>query len=337
MEEPLTPQNLPDQKPEIPPGPLPLRCSKWNKANRPYYNDTVPKRTIVPKGFAIVLLVVAIVLISRRLPQSSTSPEDADALLNHIVLLQLTEADIHQGNLILVNSQHPYIPPSEEQEFTPVSHGEPRADKAAEGKLLPRAAKALNRMLEAFSAETGRTIWVEATYRSQEDAARQSTSCDEAAAGSSEHYTGLAVDFVSAGEPAGTLTSQDAQWLQQHAAGYGFIWRYPEGKEQQTGTQAQLGHFRYVGSPHASMMKALDLTLEEYLDRIRQKHPWNGEHLLCQAGDLEYEIYYVPVAEEGFTQAPVPKTGEYTLSGNNQSGFIVTSWQPKVGDTKPAE
>lgn len=88
--------------------------------------------------------------------------------------------------------------------------------------------------------------------------------------GYSEHQTGLAFDIgelhfeqhfarESFGEtPAG-------QWLAANAHKYGFIMRYPNGKEKITGYMFEPWHFRYVGVDHATKIYEANTTLEEYL------------------------------------------------------------------------
>jgi D-alanyl-D-alanine carboxypeptidase len=89
--------------------------------------------------------------------------------------------------------------------------------------------------------------------------------------GYSEHQTGLAFDIgeknfeqhwaaASFGEtPAG-------EWIAQNAHLYGFILRYPLGKEEVTGYMHESWHFRYVGVEPATDMFTHKQTLEEYLD-----------------------------------------------------------------------
>ena len=89
-------------------------------------------------------------------------------------------------------------------------------------------------------------------------------------AGYSEHQTGLAVDFTD--DPSATSNSVDfgdtpsGQWLMQNAAKYGFILRYPEGKESITGYSYSPWHYRYVGIPIAGAIygRGVDYTFEEY-------------------------------------------------------------------------
>ncbi len=82
--------------------------------------------------------------------------------------------------------------------------------------------------------------------------------------GYSEHQLGLAVDFADA-EGDGTRQDELEQWLSAHAWEYGFILRYPEGKEHITGHVYDPQHYRYVGQTAAKQIRELDLTLEEYV------------------------------------------------------------------------
>ena len=84
-----------------------------------------------------------------------------------------------------------------------------------------------------------------------------------AAAGTSEHNSGLAVDILTAsGEFEG---SSGEAWLLEHAAEYGFILRYPKDKESVTGFAYEPWHFRYVGKEQAKLINDSGLCLEEYL------------------------------------------------------------------------
>lgn len=97
-----------------------------------------------------------------------------------------------------------------------------------------------------------------------------------AKAGASEHQTGLAVNISVVGEESADFLSTTAgQWAYEHCYDYGFIPRYPEGKEYLTGFEAETDHFRYIGKENAEALKASGLTYDEfyalYLDG------WNDE------------------------------------------------------------
>ena len=83
------------------------------------------------------------------------------------------------------------------------------------------------------------------------------------APGYSEHHTGLAVDFNDVEDDF--RETKAYTWLQEHAAEYGFVERYPKGKESITGIDYEPWHYRYVGKEHAQRMNELNMCLEEYV------------------------------------------------------------------------
>lgn len=99
--------------------------------------------------------------------------------------------------------------------------------------------------------------------------AEQKVATDTARPGTSEHNTGLAADLL--GESYNSLSqsfekTEAYKWLMAHCADYGFILRYPKGKESITGYTFEPWHYRYVGKEAASYIMANSLTLEEYLE-----------------------------------------------------------------------
>lgn len=85
----------------------------------------------------------------------------------------------------------------------------------------------------------------------------------------SEHQTGLAIDlaynkpdidFICPDFPEDGICGR----FRQIAAQYGFILRYPAGKQGVTGIAHEPWHFRYIGCPHAALVQQSGLTLEEY-------------------------------------------------------------------------
>ena len=81
--------------------------------------------------------------------------------------------------------------------------------------------------------------------------------------GADEHQTGLAVNFVDENGEAKFATPV-LTWMREHCAEYGFILRYPEGREIYTGREAEPGHFRYVGQVAAEYIMRKGITLEEF-------------------------------------------------------------------------
>ena len=87
--------------------------------------------------------------------------------------------------------------------------------------------------------------------------------------GESEHQTGLAID-VSSLSVGYALTrtfgdTEEGQWLEENAPAFGFIIRYPRGKEPITGYQYEPWHLRYLGEEAARQIALSGGTLEEYV------------------------------------------------------------------------
>lgn len=137
----------------------------------------------------------------------------------------------------------------------------------------PEARAAFNRMAEAAAAE-GLNIYVASGFRSYDHQTRtysnyvyydgqENADTYSARPGYSEHQTGLAFDMNSVNDSfAGT---PEALWVEAHCYEYGFIIRYPKGKEEITGYQYEPWHVRYLGVEVATDVYNSGLTLEEYL------------------------------------------------------------------------
>lgn len=89
--------------------------------------------------------------------------------------------------------------------------------------------------------------------------------------GASEHHLGLAVDLVAKSYQHLEDDQEDTaenQWLQKNCTKYGFILRYPKGKEEITGIKYEPWHFRYVGEAAAKEIMDQGICLEEYLGEL---------------------------------------------------------------------
>lgn len=90
--------------------------------------------------------------------------------------------------------------------------------------------------------------------------------------GESEHQTGLAID-VSSPAVNNKLTqtlgeTKEGKWLASNAPDFGFILRFPKGKENITKYHYEPWHIRYLGKDIAKRIMADNLTLEEYLGKV---------------------------------------------------------------------
>ena len=142
----------------------------------------------------------------------------------------------------------------------------------APGGLLTECNNAFNAMKSAAEKD-GQYMYLNSGYRSY--SSQQSiyneyvyyygyTYAEAYAArpGHSEHQTGLAIDVTNS---SGAFTgSTQAAWMHANCDDYGFILRYPEGKTDKTGYNAEAWHIRYVGKELAQKITASGLCLEEY-------------------------------------------------------------------------
>lgn len=128
--------------------------------------------------------------------------------------------------------------------------------------------RSVERQTELYDAEVQK--WIGKGYA--ETDAREKAATVVMVPGCSEHNTGLAVDV-------GSVTNQRVEedfedepefdWLQEHAAEYGFILRYPSDKQAITGVSYEPWHYRYVGVENAKAIKESGLCLEEYLGLLQ--------------------------------------------------------------------
>lgn len=114
--------------------------------------------------------------------------------------------------------------------------------------------------------------------------------------GTSEHQTGLAIDFSSSEllQTSDPLVEDfkytpEGEWLYNNAWKHGFILRYLPEKKDITGIISEPWHFRYVGKPHAEYMTVNKLCLEEYITYIKE----NKEIDFKDHNGANYKIGYV--------------------------------------------
>ncbi|MCC8042403.1 MAG: M15 family metallopeptidase [Oscillospiraceae bacterium] len=107
--------------------------------------------------------------------------------------------------------------------------------------------------------------------------------------GYSEHNAGLAADIMSDEcvdmDDDSFKNTEAYAWLQEHAADYGFILRYPEGKEDVTGIIYEPWHYRFVGVYYAKLLTDRGITMEEYFEEMN----WVDENGVA--------VYHIPDAE----------------------------------------
>ncbi|MFD9625968.1 M15 family metallopeptidase [Peribacillus muralis] len=186
---------------------------------------------------------------------------------------------------VLVNKQY-----SLPEDYKPVDLIYPKVDFIFQDKIEKRmmrkeAAEALEQLFQAAVKDNMHFAGVSA-YRSHERQievfnsyvakdGEEKAKTYSAMPGTSEHETGLAIDVTT---HDGACAAQDcfgdtneAAWLAEHAHEYGFIIRYPEGKENITGYKYEPWHIRYLGVDVATEIFQSKSTLEEYYNAVPVK------------------------------------------------------------------
>ena len=169
------------------------------------------------------------------------------------------------NGLLVVNKQYPLPSTYNEGE-------DPEAKKALEKMLADGKVAGYDYVpFSGFrSYEYQTTLYERYVKRDGKEAADRYS----ARPGHSEHQTGLAWDIGEKTQQDLWLTDEfgetDAgKWLMENAHKYGFILRFPKGKENVTGYMYESWHYRYVGVKHAEAIHKQDVTLEEYLDIVQ--------------------------------------------------------------------
>lgn len=127
--------------------------------------------------------------------------------------------------------------------------------------------------LQSDAAAQGLNIWLSSGFRSydyQNQIYNNYVARDGQAAadtysarpGHSEHQSGLAIDVNQIDDSF--IGTPEAIWLENHCHEYGFILRYPQGKQDITGYKYESWHIRYVGTDMSYPIHDSGLTLEEY-------------------------------------------------------------------------
>ena len=190
------------------------------------------------------------------------------------------EFDKSAWNLLLINKQHP-VP--EDYTFT---LGTIKGNMKCDERII----EPLAQMFKA-AADDGINLEVRSPYR---DISRQEYLFDrkmktyinqgysyidaykESSAvvtvpGASEHQIGISLDITSDTYSMlneGFEDTDAGKWLRDNSYKYGFILRYPKGKEEITGIIYEPWHFRYVGVEAATVMYEQGLTLEEFVEGL---------------------------------------------------------------------
>lgn len=185
---------------------------------------------------------------------------------------------VNKSNLLKEN----YVP----EDLVILDDNENNFRNYIDSNLKPMVSKVmiddLNEFL-LFAESNGYNFIVDSGYRSYnyqkkvwdsflEKEGIEETKKKVASPGESEHQSGLAVDFgiIRDENFYDELLEEEIEWLSNNAYKYGFILRYPLGKEHITGYQYEGWHYRYVGREISNYIYKNNLTLEEYINELNK-------------------------------------------------------------------
>lgn len=185
----------------------------------------------------------------------------ADEAIQYIEGQELPEEPTYIDGVLIANKKYPL----------PSTYAPGESKEAREAfEEMAAAALLVDYRLVAFSTYRSFEYQTELYKRYVDRDGVEEADRYSARPGYSEHQTGLAFDIGEVNKEQDWASSRfgetDAgKWLAENAHLYGFIMRYPEGKEFITGYMYESWHFRYVGVEIAKDIYENEITLEEYL------------------------------------------------------------------------
>ena len=296
---------------------------------------------------SVLLILLAFVLTNFAFKRDGGEQEAATETVSATVPTETEiepeeEEDINADNkwaMFLVNKQNP-LP----KDYDSIIETELVYEGDKNGYIDKRAAKYAKDMFAA-ALEDGIDLWVVSSYRTiqyqQEnfdrsvqqrmdngmtyDDAYADTLREVAMPGESEHNAGLAMDIMSieytSMDDAGFEDTKAFEWLDKHAAEYGFILRYPKDKESITEIIYEPWHYRFVGIYYANEIKKSGLCLEEYF----AERGWTDEDgkAVKMRGPFDEEKEQEQPAETKVTEPTEPKKTMPAVERNEQNVTII--------------
>lgn len=182
----------------------------------------------------------------------------------------LLQAQAESESVLLVNAQH-LLPDGFSADNLVELYGEKRYFKLSTSdiRITRETFEAANKMFRQANRDGVDGFTITSGYRTekrQRELYENDTNGTASMPGASEHQTGLAFDVTTRRDSGGFEDTKQFRWLSEHCWDYGFILRYPKGKEDITGIPYEPWHYRYVGVEIAQEIHENDWTLEEYCE-----------------------------------------------------------------------
>lgn len=246
----------------------------------------------------------------------TTAPESPYDTYKLSDVLQGKTALILSQSGMLVNQEHP-LP----EDFKPWLENFPNSEVPAQKEMIQPYTNLVNAVQNNFQEQ----LYISSLYRSQKQQEDIYLTMPEVAQvpGSSEHQTGLAVDvYVFEFAGANFINAPAGLWVNENCWRYGFIIRYPLGREDITKITYEPWHLRYVGLPHSQIMHEKGWVLEEYIAALSLDdiYDWGDYFVTRQKGP----------------ELRIPKgAAEVKISPDNTGAYLI--WGKSGKTTAPLE
>ncbi len=212
------------------------------------------KRRTITGLILLVPLILAGIFLSAKPAETPAAPAASEKIEN-------------RTGILLVNAANPLPEGAEPEELVNLYEKKRHFLLARSDIYLTRETfEAADRMFKQAEDEDMNGFILTSGYRTREKQAELYAEQQDGTAqppGCSEHETGMAFD-VTARSDGDFETTPQFKWLSERCWDYGFILRYPKGKEQITGIAYEPWHYRYVGEEAARIIRDRGWTLEEY-------------------------------------------------------------------------
>ncbi|PFW56176.1 D-Ala-D-Ala carboxypeptidase VanY [Bacillus cereus] len=236
--------------------------------------------------------------------------------------IEVTKEEIYKGDLLLVNKDYPVKKDSIRSDIINVNHN----SELVRGyvifdrnlRLSKGVVESFLNVVDAAGKDGVQHFLMSSGYRDFKEQSKlyKEMGSDYALpAGYSEHNLGLSLDVGSTQKKM--ERAPEGKWIEENVWKHGFVLRYPKNKSHITGIQYEPWHIRYVGLPHSAIMQKEKITLEEYLDFLKEK-----KEISTNVEGKKYTVSYYKVSENRTVNVPANK--QYEISGNNMDGVIVT-------------
>ena len=264
---------------------------------------------IVIAALTILALVLLLVIVIASVnPANSFGMADG---FSNVVDYTVAEKDMQTGSLVLADDNHRYNYTFSADELDVIgTYRNDRVAKDENGKLIDgyymNSQTKMTLTKDAMAAAHNMLVDAEKAVKKDDILIQFTNGYNEA--DNEEYKTALLIYLTN--YENGKLDKAYSKWFDENAADYGFIESFEDG-------------YRYVGVAHAkSISGSKDITsLAAYIEYLKTNTSVN-KTIEVEVDGTTYKVYYVACAAGDTIKVPAGK--DYTISGTNEGGVIVT-------------